>query len=212
MNARVGRGNLITTNWKVNLHRSLWQSSTLPFRHSISHRGGLTRCNRYVTSHRSLGNNVHCFRLHGMGGKRGDIMCPVCEEEKLTFNIAYWDMNVCIQNRLQGNCHIQLCNILNYLGKKTRCYVIRHFFLKRKVKLLISPNTNQFIMNTRIEHNYNKSFTLFNYTWLYNCWEGVANLINVCLQYKYQHQFYTVKRASPQLEQHNQSKSKPFHN
>jgi len=33
-----------------------------------------------------------------MGGKREDIMCPVCEEEKETFNITYWDMNVCIQN------------------------------------------------------------------------------------------------------------------
>lgn len=51
----------------------------------------------------------------------------------------------------------------------------------------------------------------FNYTWLYNCWEGVANLIDVCLQYKHQHQLNTVKCASPQLEQHNRSKSKPFH-
>lgn len=29
-----------------------------------------------------------------MGGKRGDIICPVCEAEKETFNITYWDLNV----------------------------------------------------------------------------------------------------------------------
>lgn len=29
------------------------------------------------------------------------------EEENETFNIAYWDTNVCIQNLLLGNSHIQ---------------------------------------------------------------------------------------------------------
>lgn len=154
MNARVGRGNLITTNWKVNLHRSLWQSSTLPFRHSISHRGGLTRCNRYVTSHRSLGNNVHCFRLHGMGGKREDIMCPVCEEEKETFNITDWDMNVCIQNRFQVTMcnYAGFCKCSNWKTKKQDT-VWCAMFLKRKSKLLKSPiqhGTDQNHMNTGI--------------------------------------------------------------
>lgn len=49
-------------------------------------------------------------------------------------------------------------------------------------------------------HNYNKAFTLFNYTWLYNCSEGVAHVINVCLQYKYQHKLNTVECASPQFD------------
>lgn len=46
-----------------------------------------------------------------MGGKRGDVMCPLCEAEKETFNITYWDMNVCVPSQ-----HAQSCVIINCRG------------------------------------------------------------------------------------------------
>lgn len=70
-----------------------------------------------------------------------ETMCPVCEEEKETFNIAYWDTNVCIQNRLQGNSHSIMLNFKLFWEKdKVLCDMPCFFLLKRKVKLNITQH------------------------------------------------------------------------